>query len=282
MKVALCSDLHLEFADLEIKNTDNAQVLVLAGDILLAQELHDFAEGEVNPGWGDFVPARAEKAQMFRNFLRRCSEEFPHVLYVAGNHEFYNGKWEQTLTTLRSECGKFPNVHFMENDTFVLDDVTFVGGTLWTDMNRGDPLTKQIVRESMNDYRIIRVESRDYGRLRPDDTINRHIKTLEHIRSTVDSDVTKKYFVIGHMAPSKLSTKPRYEKDVHLNGGYSSDLSEFMLDRPQIAVWVHGHTHHDFDYEIGSTRIVAHPRGYVGYERGSQAEDPYYPQIIEV
>jgi predicted phosphodiesterase len=282
MKVALVSDLHLEFAPLELTNTDGAQVLILAGDIMVAQDLHDFASDDVNPGWGDSVPIRAQKAQMYRDFLKRCSEQFEHVLYVAGNHEFYNGKWDQTLTLLRQECEKFHNVHFMENDVFTLDDVTFVGGTLWTDMNGGDPLTKQVVAESMNDYRIIRVESRYYGRLRPDDAINRHIKTLQCIRETVDGDSTKKYFVVGHMAPSKLSTHPRYADDVQINGAYSSDLSEFILDRPQIAAWVHGHTHHEFDYTIGSTRIVANPRGYVGYERSSQDLDPYYPKIIEI
>lgn len=280
MKIALASDLHLEFADLDIKNTDGARVLVLAGDIMTAQELHDFAEDDTTYeiGYG----TRRDKAAMYRRFLKRCSDEFEHVLYVAGNHEFYHGKWEQTLTTLRDECAKFPNVHFIENDVFVLDDVTFVGGTLWTDMNGGDPLTKQVVADSMNDYRIIRVESRDFGRLRPDDTIGRHIATLETIRSTVDEDATKKYFVIGHMAPSKLSTKPQYEADVQINGAYSSNLSGFIMDRPQIVAWVHGHTHHEFDYRIGGTRIVANPRGYVGYERGTQELDPYYPKIIEV
>ena len=282
MKVALCSDLHLEFGDITLTNTDNADVLVLAGDIMLAQDLHDFADGQINPLWGNIIPTRAEKAQQYRAFLRRCSEQFPHVLFIAGNHEFYNGKWDQTLVTLREECAKFPNVHFMENEKFVLDDVTFVGGTLWTDMNKGDPLTQQVVAGKMNDYNIIRVESRNYGRLQPTDTIKRHIATLDYIRKTVDSDPTQKYFVIGHQAPSKLSTKPRYEKDVHLNGAYSSDLSEFMLNRPQIKVWVHGHTHHEFDYMIGSTRVVANPRGYVGYERQSQEDDPYFPQIIEV
>ena len=280
MKVALCSDIHLEFADLDIKNTENADVLVLAGDIMTAQELYDYPADKTNSL--DQLIGRAQKAHNYRDFLKRCSQEFPHVLYVAGNHEFYNGRWQQTLITLQEECSKFHNVHFMENDTFVLDDVTFVGGTLWTDMNRGDPLTRQVVESSMNDYRIIRVESRDYGRLRATDTIGRHIKTLDYIRQTVDSDPNKKYFVIGHMAPSKLSTKPQYEKDVQLNGGYSSDLSEFILNRPQIKTWVHGHTHHEFDYTIGKTRVVANPRGYVGYERGSQSEDPYYPQIIEV
>ena len=282
MKVALCSDVHLEFGDLEIRNTEGADVLVLAGDIMLAQELHDFAEGQVNPLWGNIIPPRAEKAASYRLFLRRCSDEFRHVLFVAGNHEFYNGKWEQGLITLREECGKFPNVHFMENDTVVIDDVTFVGGTLWTDMNRGDPLTIQTVGDSMNDYRIIRVEARNFGKLHPTDTIRRHIATLEHIRKTVDADKDRKYFVVGHMAPSKLSTHPRYGDEYHMNGGYSSDLSQFIMDRPQIRVWVHGHTHHLFDYVLGSTRIVANPRGYVGYERATQAEDPYYPQIIEV
>jgi predicted phosphodiesterase len=280
MKVALVSDLHLEFADLDIKNTEGARVLVLAGDIMTAQELHDFAEDDatIEIGYG----TRRDKAAMYRRFLKRCSDQFELVLYIAGNHEFYNGRWEQTLTTLRNECAKFNNVHFIENNVFVLDDVTFVGGTLWTDMNGGDPLTKQVVADSMNDYRIIRVESRDFGRLRPDDTIGRHIRTLECIRKTVDEDPTKKYFVIGHMAPSKLSTKPQYEDDTHINGAYSSNLSGFIMDRPQISVWVHGHTHHAFDYVIGCTRIVANPRGYVGYERDTQELDPYYPQIIEV
>jgi hypothetical protein len=76
-----------------------------------------------------------------------------------------------------------------------------------------------------------------------------------------------------------LSTKPQYEKDVQVNGAYSSDLSEFMLDRPQIKVWTHGHTHHNFDYMIGSTRVVANPRGYHMYE--AQA-DIFKLQYIEV
>ena len=29
-----------------------------------------------------------------------------------------------------------------------------------------------------------------------------------------------------------------------------------------MSLWVHGHTHHSFDYRAGATRIVANPRGY--------------------
>ena len=79
--------------------------------------------------------------------------------------------------------------------------------------------------------------------------------------------------VCGHHAPSKSSTKPGYARDVQMNGCYSSDLSEFILDHPRIKLWTHGHTHDPFDYMIGTTRIVCNPRGYDGYEgRADQFE----------
>jgi len=72
--------------------------------------------------------------------------------------------------------------------------------------------------------------------------------------------------VCGHHAPSTLSTHPRYKDERIMNGAYSSDLSEFIMDRPQIKLWTHGHTHEPFDYMLGDTRIVCNPRGYIGYE----------------
>jgi hypothetical protein len=51
-----------------------------------------------------------------------------------------------------------------------------------------------------------------------------------------------------------------------MNGAYSSDLDQFILDRPQIKLWTHGHTHEPFDYMIGSTRVVCNPRGYINHE----------------
>jgi hypothetical protein len=38
------------------------------------------------------------------------------------------------------------------------------------------------------------------------------------------------------------------------------------MDSPEIVLWTHGHTHEDFDYMIGTTRVVCNPRGYVGHE----------------
>jgi len=61
-----------------------------------------------------------------------------------------------------------------------------------------------------------------------------------------------------------------------MNGGYASDLSNFILDHPQIKLWTHGHMHQCFDYMIGSTRVVCNPRGYEGHEPDSL----WNPQIL--
>jgi predicted phosphodiesterase len=284
MKLYLASDVHLEFGDCVIKNEDNAEVLILSGDIMIAQDMHDHPEpanaieqSMIANGQG--LGRRQEAAQRFRDFLKRCSFEFPHVIYVAGNHEFYHGKWPIGLQYLRDECARFPNVYFMENGSRTINDVTFIGCTLWTDMNRGDPLTLHAVADMMNDFRIIRNSNHGYRALKPYDVAEAHRYSLGYIKTVVQGQHDRKFVVVGHHAPSKQSTKPRYASEHLMNGAYSSDLSEFILDHPQIRLWTHGHTHDDFDYMVGSTRVVCNPRGYINYEERAET---WKPLLIEV
>jgi hypothetical protein len=51
-----------------------------------------------------------------------------------------------------------------------------------------------------------------------------------------------------------------------MNGGYASSLDEFILDNPNIKVWVHGHMHDPNNYVIGDTRVLSNPRGYLPWE----------------
>ena len=39
MKIAICSDIHLEFGDINLQNTENADVLILGGDICVAADI---------------------------------------------------------------------------------------------------------------------------------------------------------------------------------------------------------------------------------------------------
>jgi predicted phosphodiesterase len=269
MKIKVVSDLHLEFSDVNIPNDENCDVLILSGDIMTAEDLHDHPESSYGMYSNvnlDNLGRRQAVALRFRDFLKRVNFQFPHVVYVAGNHEFYHGRWDASLDHLREECSKFPNVYFLERDTKVINDVVFVGGTLWTDMNKEDSLTMFTIRSIMNDFKVIKKDNDNWTNLKPADTTIRHRQTLDYIRLIVDDNKDKKCVVVGHHSPSFRSAHEMYKDDTLMNGAYHSSLEEFILDRPQIKLWTHGHTHYAFDYVIGETRVVCNPRGYEGHE----------------
>jgi len=158
MRIKLVSDLHLEFSDINIVNDQNYDVLILGGDIMIAQDLHDHMELPSYNMYGVIpdLSRKQERVQRFRDFFKRCSFQFPHVIYIMGNHEFYHGKFYAAIDYMREECAKYPNIYMLEQDTKIIDDVVFVGGTLWTDMNKRDPLTMLHIKDMMNDYHVIR------------------------------------------------------------------------------------------------------------------------------
>lgn len=267
MIVALASDLHLEFQDIVLKNTGNAEVLILSGDILVADYLHDHPAPDptIVSGMQGYGHALVMSVR-FRDFLKRCSSEFPNVIYVAGNHEFYHGKWKSSIDDLRFQCSQLPNVHFLENDIKTIGEHTFIGCTLWTDCNKGDPLTLHALTDLMNDFRIIRNDELGHTKLRPAHTVSRHRRSVEYIKHIVQGMHDEKFVVVGHHAPTKLSTHSRYIGQDLMNGGYSSDLSEFILDHPQIKLWTCGHVHDPHMYYMGDTLVAANPRGYAGHD----------------
>jgi predicted phosphodiesterase len=268
LRLAVASDLHLEFQDINLTNDEGADVLILAGDIMIAEDLHKHPKSAIQQAItnGINLGPRQNDAQRYRNFLKRCSKEFPHVIYIAGNHEFYHGRFHASIEHLKSECSSFDNVYFMENETKVIDDITFIGATLWTDCNKSDPLTQHALCGLMNDYTVIRNDNLGFTKLRPAHTMERHKHSLKFIRHVVEGNHDAKFVVVGHHSPSHQSVHPMYKNDQLMNGGYHSDLSEFILDHPEIKLWIHGHTHSPFDYNIGDTRVVCNPRGYKGHE----------------
>jgi len=283
MKIKLVSDLHLEFSDINITNDDGCDVLILGGDICIAQDLHDHPEPNNTADQAAIANStglgrRQTAAQRYRDFFKRCSFQFPHVIYIMGNHEFYNGKFYAGIDYMREELAKYPNMYMLEQDTKIIDDVVFVGGTLWTNMNRRDPLTMHAIEGMMNDFRIIRNDKRNYAPMSALDVAIRHDRTLAYIKLMVQEHKDKQCVVVGHHSPSFQSVHPIYAHETLMNGGYHSDLSEFILDHPQIKLWTHGHTHHPFDYVIGETRVVCNPRGY---ENDGYSEDTgWNPNIV--
>ena len=290
MKIAICSDVHLEFGQLNLENTQNAEVLVLSGDICTAVDLRVT----------DSILSSA-KTDRYLDFFTACSRNFPHVVYVMGNHEHYHGDYATSAGILRDamkQCGD--NIHFLDKEVFELGDHVFIGGTLWTDMNGEDEMTMNHVSRRMNDFQICensadivnyRVwDEKDDGKtvkfktrpatLSPRHVVEDHKAMLKFIEDTYNNTpISKTIVVCTHHAPSKGSEHPRYKHDTLMNGAYNSKLDKFIMDRPGIKLWTHGHTHEDFDYMIKQCRVVCNPRGYINYE---DRADRFELKVVEV
>lgn len=288
MKMAICSDLHLEFGELQLKNEQNADLLILSGDICLATTMN----ADVNLySYG----SAAKKRDEFISFFKQVCSEFKHVIYIMGNHEHYHYDFVYTGSTLKKNLEFLENLHVLDKETLKIDNVTFIGGTLWTDFNNEDELTLHQIGRMMNDFRCVKNSANQVGywveedgkRARkhrdsvfsPNDALQEHRAMLKLITDETDQKFDQKFVVVGHHAPSRLSTHPRYADDVIMNGGYSSDLNQFIMDRPQIKLWTHGHTHDDYDYMLRGTRIVCNPRGYIGHE---ERADNFTLKYVEV
>lgn len=300
MKVAICSDLHLEFDMVELKNPGEVDVLILSGDICVATDL-DYVDDTF-----------MRKSVRLHEFFQNCSKEFKNVIYVAGNHEHYHGDFANTLSLLKKRLAYLENLHVLDKETIFIDDHTFVGSTMWTSMNKEDPNTMFHVGQCMNDFRIIKNSDRyvyrnvpvyeynEDGSLKKDedakpmqigmkkkqevskfstqDAVDENKKAfdyLKHVCENVDGPIV----VVSHHTPTHMSCHPRYVGDRLMNGGYHNDYSEFILDNPKIKLWTHGHTHDHFDYMVGSTRVVCNPRGYANYET---IADNFKLKVVEI
>ena len=277
MKIALASDVHLEFGDLDFDNDSNADVLILGGDICVAS---DMTQRDPYNTMGEEY-----RSNRFHAFFQRCCERFPHVIFIVGNHEHYHGDFAKTVPHFKDVLGYLPNLHILEKETWVLDDITFIGGTLWTDMNRRDNRTLHDISRMMNDFRCVDHSAKTEdgrgwpGRFTTTDAANDHDAMVSFIDQTVAANPAGRYVVVGHHSPSRLSTHPKYQDQFIMNGGYSSHLDDFIQDRPQIKLWTHGHTHEDFDYMIAGCRILCNPRGYINYE---ERADTWRLKTVEV
>ena len=256
MRINVISDLHLEFEDLVLPGGD---VLILSGDVCEAKHLKQ----------------DTTDTNRYNRFFNEELPKYNKVFYVVGNHEHYGFKFNNTVNHIKKQMPD--NTTVLEKSAEEYEGVVFVGGTLWTDINGNDPITSMVLRQNLNDYRVITnyyTDTGSYYKLTPEFTYDEHKSTVEFISDTIKANPSRDIVVITHHSPSKSSTKPKYQNDYHMNGGYSSDLDSFILDHPQIRLWTHGHTHDVFDYMIGDTRIMCNPRGYVGYETRPNQFDP--------
>jgi Icc-related predicted phosphoesterase len=268
MRIHQASDIHLEFNNkVRFTNPCGADILMLNGDICVADY---FTKSSASP--------RYSLAQGFLDFFETASKHYAYVVYILGNHEHYHGCFEETLNILNSALDHLYNVYILDNTYVDLEGYRIIGGTLWTDCGRTNPAVLEYLKGYLNDFRIIDYTKKPWSRFRPIDSVIEHKRTLNTFSYL--SEGHDNVIIMSHHAPSEKSIHSSYRDPMYSysNRGYFSDLDQFILDRPQIKLWTHGHMHNNFDYTIGETRVVCNPMGY-----GSENQQGFLKEnIIDV
>ncbi len=258
VRLAIFGDLHLEFQPYTPPPLD-VDLVVLAGDMHLGAGAIPWA-AEAFPGFD--------------------------VVYVAGNHEFYHRDITATFAEMRAAAAATENVRFLEDDEVVFQwrgrRVRVLGAMLWMDFCIDGPEAEeaahQIVGGRLNDFRLIALDGRPF---------TTHDAKAIHVRSRawLDREMAKPFdgetVVVTHHAPSLNSVAPHSRINNPAKAGFASDLdSTIMAGQP--ALWVHGHTHHNVDYRMGRTRVVARQRGYPAMQGRPEENPGFEPLVVEI
>lgn len=250
MKIRILSDLHNEFTVFEPAESD-VDVIVLGGDI---------DQGNAGMLWARDAWPNLE------------------IVYVAGNHEYYNLDYAETLALLRQTANN-QGIHFLENNQAVIDGVRFLGTTLWTDFEFfGDGYKAEAMSEGqrlLNDFRLIRFGKQ--GAFTPTQSVGLHRNALSWLQARLDESFGGPTVVVTHHLPSERSVTDRYKMSP-LTACFASNLDDMF---GKMNLWIHGHTHDSFDYVANGTRVVCNPRGYVT-GRGAENADFDPVKIVEV
>ena len=232
MRFHILCDLHLEFGAASIPRPD-ADVVVLAGDIHLGRE--------------------------GRRWARRHFADRP-VVYVLGNHEFYRHSIPDLTESLKRET-EGSHIHLLENSAVELCGYTFLGCTLWTNFGLAiDPeAAMQTAEAIMSDYSLVTFSPQN-RLLRARDTVEIHSTSVAWLESALASCDPARTIVVTHHAPSPRSEAP-YHASSPLNPAFASELS-WLVEQSRVPLWIHGHTHYNVDYRLGSTRVLTNQRGY--------------------
>lgn len=233
MRLHIISDLHQEFGEVALPKVD-CDCVIFAGDV-------------------------ATKTNGLK-WIRREFSEVP-VIYVCGNHEFYGENYPGLIDKLKAQAAG-TNVHVLENDVVTVGGVRFFGCTLWTDMAlQGDWMDgAAMAGEVMNDYKRVRNSARGYKRLSPRDTRTAHLASVRAMREFFADGEARSSVIVTHHAPS-MQSLPEDRRSKTISCAYASHL-DALIEEFQPRLWIHGHIHHNNDYQIGVTRVLANPRAY--------------------
>lgn len=257
MRCYYLSDLHLEAQEFSAP-LPGGDILIIAGDLCQARCL--------DPSVTDrYFTDQRSRAMRFVDEARR---KFSRIILVAGNHEHYDGIFDDTTVLLRLHLpGEFL---VLDNEETMIDGVRFFGTTLWTNFSHLDQTAIMAIRKGMGEYFFVKTRRDEndevvgdtLNRLRPHHTQRAHDVAWAALRNAVASKQRGSLIAVTHHAPSRLGLNPRFANS-HLDPAFASSLDDEIAGFENVPVWIHGHTHVATTYNIGNTIVRSNAYGLV-------------------
>lgn len=288
MKIALMSDLHLEFERGPVAGKEWPAFAQRRADTLHHPRIGPIIDNAI----GVDLMILAGDIDVGTRGVAYADEVAKYIgapaVYVLGNHEGYDGTpFDRLYDELRAMAAQTEGrVVFLENQATVVEcdgeRGHVLGATLWTDYEANGP---QYVVDAMRDansqlydHERCRLRGSVFG---PSAARGLHFASRAWLAAEIAkiraADPDAKIVVATHHAPI-LAANPSQYRGGALAPAFVSDMqNEISVWRPNL--WVFGHTHHDVDETIDATRLLSHQRGYVGREPNTLT---FQPAIVEI
>lgn len=229
MIVQVLSDLYLyKNEDYVITVNPNTDVLIFAGNI-------DIITKNNNVYNMNFLNTVKDILNTHKNI---------NIIYVFGNNEYYGHDYNDIVEYVKTI--NIPRLYILNNKSIVIDNVKFIGSTLWTDIPMKYNLTKQ-----SNNYKSIEYNKKD---ITIKDTNELFDNSVEYILDELKTAYQS--VVITYYAPSFhcLNETTQNSAIKHL---YASELDIVIKHYSgTLTHWFCGGNIGTYDFFIDDTKII--------------------------
>jgi predicted MPP superfamily phosphohydrolase len=285
MKIQYISDIHLEHLKVFPIINKVADNLCLLGDI------------------------GCPRTQIYKNFIKYCSNNFTNVFVIYGNHEYYSVKTRleplviQTMKEIDDLAKDFPdNVYFLNNSCIYvhktsnqvkhsLDEIyEEPRSTLPINVGDGRGLTTSYVKiigstlwsdidldiaKYINDFKRIKKDNEKHLDAHTSKAMFHDNK--KYILQEIEKDPEILCIILTHHGTNSICNGEFY-KDSPLVSAFVTDIPE-LLEYKNVLACINGHTHSSINKIIKSKRgndihFLANCYGYMGEDKKVVNFDP--------
>lgn len=267
-KLRIFSDLHFnkypdikdlfEKLDFYYKNVNKEEeILIIAGDIGIATKKDSEGNLTINEGYSQV--------------LKYLKSRWNKIILVPGNHEYYesgaddlnenknlNSRITEVNNLISNECER-NMIDFLNKDMIEIDGYTFMGCTLWSDMNK-DLFDKLNIKNwnFITHSELIKTHNSHK------EWIERNLEKFRNRERTQNKVYSDKVIMITHYLPtfSLLHSKYTRGKYAHTTSAYVCELDSLIKKYNElIPIWICGHSHMTRYARIENTFLFNCPIG---------------------